>query len=641
MVRSSYQYDAIIVNDNNDDVHENEVEEATTHRLHRRHQKMSFQLLVVMMASVVMLAILYRYNEYDGLDASTGTGSLLSFLGGDVHSHDNNNHKHKHAASSSSSLSFLEPQKIPMPHGVNFGSWLSLEDYFYVGATGAVEVATPDENTVGICLPPLHVGQAGAPAWQSETDLLASLLALAGDDSNNNNDNSAVVAHALQVFHAHRTTFITEADLYKLSHEMGIKHVRVPLGWCFTDANPETEIHEDSTDEELLEKFTCEDPFYKDEGVRWPAIPRRLLERFLRSCAKVGITASLDLHTYPGATSPGTFSGIWPKPPRFWKHDDPTKPEQDFGRQLYRDFVKWIEGLDPEALDGVLGISPMNEPAHLAGAFANNPERDYLPPLPEDVAQRYLEELDHSEYIPDGPHLRVFLWLRDAVEVFRGSQLPKLGIQLHVNVHESVLIEDLLVDNDHGDYGGRGNLASHKLIAAWWSKTTDSHERKDWAVLDLHHYHAWSPSCLGASDGPPSGNYACGDVEGRNAALQRCTEWATTIYRSAVDELCGKGAKLMSGEFSTSTHHRVRHACNDIDTLKTSYLMQVHAAKEADVDLYYWSYKMPFGGAFRSAWSFSELMYLLGVTNRPDQDSFHCGGHMPHDGEVTDDFFSG
>jgi hypothetical protein len=108
-----------------------------------------------------------------------------------------------------------------------------------------------------------------------------------------------------------------------------------------------------------------------------------------------------------------------------------------------------------------------------------------------------------------------------------------------------------------------------------------------------------------------------------------------------VDELCGPGAKLMSGEFSTSTHHRVRHACNDVDTLKMSYSMQLQAAKDAEVDMYYWSYKMPFGGAFRSAWSFSELMYLLGVSNRPDVDTFNCGGHIPRDGEFTDDFFSG
>jgi aryl-phospho-beta-D-glucosidase BglC (GH1 family) len=123
--------------------------------------------------------------------------------------------------------------------------------------------------------------------------------------------NSTSTAKTLKVFHAHRTSFITEYDLRHLSN-MGIRHVRVPLSWCFTDHDPDTEItdldeKDPNTTASLLEKFTCPDPFYPD--VVWPAIPKVLLTRFLRSCTKFGITASLDLHTYPGATSPGTFSG--------------------------------------------------------------------------------------------------------------------------------------------------------------------------------------------------------------------------------------------------------------------------------------------------------------------------------------------
>ena len=95
----------------------------------------------------------------------------------------------------------------------------------------------------------------------------------------------------------------------------------------------------------------------------------------------------------------------------------------------------------------------------------------------------------------------------------------------------------------------------------------------------------------------------------------------------------------MSGEFSASTHHGVRHACNDIDTLNATYWMQMKAAEKAKVDMYFWSYKMPYGGAFRSAWSFTELMYLLGMTNRPDLATASCGGHIPHVDEVTDDYF--
>ena len=95
----------------------------------------------------------------------------------------------------------------------------------------------------------------------------------------------------------------------------------------------------------------------------------------------------------------------------------------------------------------------------------------------------------------------------------------------------------------------------------------------------------------------------------------------------------------MSGEFSSSTHHRVRHACNDITSLQATYTAQMEAAQAAQVEMYYWSYKMPFGGAFKSAWSFSQLMYLLGVSDRPDESTYNCGEHISHPQEVTDDIF--
>eukprot|EP00977_Amphora_coffeiformis_P017538 scaffold5783_cov129-Amphora_coffeaeformis.AAC.4 len=643
--------------------------------------------LITALVVVVIVGMVFYDAKTDKASAFSSSGRpqekmmmIRSPLWGSSHKHQHKHHHKQHETLTSASSSASKDDDdveddddddddtvtatgtttpaIPMPHGVNLGSWLSLEDYFYVGDNGAVEVATPDQNTAAVCLPPLHVGQVGAPDWQSETDLLKNML------------QRTTAAKAIKVFHAHRMTFITQHDLESIA-QMGIKHVRVPLSWCFTDYDPDVEItslEEDDDDNttraELLEKFTCLDPYYQDEDVRWPAIPRILLERFLRACAKLGITASLDLHTYPGATSPGTFSGVWPKQPRFWNYDDPAGTNTsnsssnnettiDFGRQLYRDFIAWMEQLDDEVLKGVLGISPMNEPAHLAGVFAHVPTRNYLPPLPSNLAKSYLHDLNHhSTYkMPDGPHLRVLLWIADAVEVFRTSKLARHGKQLHVNLHESVLAESIVkqtyTDDDDDDVAmhaiadkeTKSSFASIKLLAAWWNKTTTPTERQDWAILDIHHYHAWSKECSGATDGPPSGNYSCGDVVGRNAALERCAEWAPQIYRAAVDEMCGKGAKLMSGEFSTSTHHRVRHACNDIDTLRTSFLTQMKAAQKANVKMYYWSFKMPFGGAFRSAWSFTELMYLLGVTDRPDEDSMGCGEQFLHDEQVTDDFF--
>ena len=144
---------------------------------------------------------------------------------------------------------------MEMPSGVNLGSWLSLEDYFFA-AGAAVEVATPFNKTVASCLPPLHTGASTGPRWDSETDLLQSLTS------------QTTLAHALRVFHAFRVAFIDwEDDLATLA-SLGVEHVRVPLSWCLTDEDPNT-IDDKEDDSLLAKKFTCEDPFY--DGVRWPA----------------------------------------------------------------------------------------------------------------------------------------------------------------------------------------------------------------------------------------------------------------------------------------------------------------------------------------------------------------------------------
>lgn len=372
-------------------------------------------------------------------------------------------------------------------------------------------------------------------------------------------------------------------------------------------------------------------------------MPRGFIAGFLRACAAHGIGATLDIHTYPGATSIGTFSGLWPRWPRFWTHGD--KPGTlDVGRTLLHDFISWCESLaeqDPDAFQGLRAISPMNEPAHLAGLFGPSDKLSFLPELPPDVAHAYLQKLapssKHYTTVPDGPHLRVLMWLRDAVNAFRESSLPSLGKELHLNIHESIFSSFVLPPHDGDDPAG-AHPGATRIIAAWWRGTTSAQERNTWAVLDMHHYHAWETACQGTSDG--RGNYTCGDIVGRDETLARCTSWATNAFRKAFDEECGPGARLASAEFSASTHHLVRHACNDLATLRYSYQQQIEAAKAANVELFWWSYKMPYGGAFRAAWSFKHLMYLLGVTSRPDESNYGCSDHVALGDEPNDDIFA-
>jgi hypothetical protein len=123
------------------------------------------------------------------------------------------------------------------------------------------------------------------------------------------------------------------------------------------------------------------------------------------------------------------------------------------------------------------------------------------------MARDYLNELlapssssKHLTTVPNGPHLRVLMWLRDAVNAFRESSIPSLGQELHVNIHESILSASVLPAHDGDDHTG-GHPGATRIIAAWWRSTTSPQERNTWAVLDMHHYHAWEPACQGALDG--------------------------------------------------------------------------------------------------------------------------------------------
>ena len=522
---------------------------------------------------------------------------------------------------------------LPMPVGVNLGSWLSLEDYFYVGPSGASEVATPDDKTVGSCLPPLHVGPDTGPRWNSETDLYANLTSMKGGS----------IKRTIQIFHGFRMSYLDwDEELAQIS-KLGIERVRVSISWCLTDHDPNIDpllgkdddislSEEEET--ELERRYTCLDPFFAKRGeqVRWPAVPRPFLASFLEACSRHNLKATLDIHTYPGGTSIGTFSGVWPRRCLFWEYDDPENVENDIGRGLLRDFFEWVTSLRDSnhlAFEGIAGITPMNEPGHLAGLFgpgsANPNIKSFLPSLPDKVANDFLAELGTGNggiNVPDGPHLRVLKWQSDAIETFRRTTLADDGIELYVNVHESVFTPSLapkgLDDDEKLEY-------ATGIFGAWWAKATTPEERASSIVLDMHRYHAWGPTCQGTVDGPPSGNYTCGDDISTSQTIFRCSMWAK-MYREVMNEQLGEGARLMSAEFSASTHHSVLHSCTDTSTLRKTYLAQVEVANDHEVELFWWSWKMPHGGMFRPAWSFKHFLHRLGVEGfGPDESEVVCG----------------
>jgi hypothetical protein len=74
------------------------------------------------------------------------------------------------------------------------------------------------------------------------------------------------------------------------------------MSWCLTDHDPRKVNLKAASEAEVTANFTCEDPYFGKE-VLWPAIPKPLVEDFLRACNKYGLKAALDIHTYPGGTS--------------------------------------------------------------------------------------------------------------------------------------------------------------------------------------------------------------------------------------------------------------------------------------------------------------------------------------------------
>jgi hypothetical protein len=331
------------------------------------------------------------------------------------------------ASSGASSSSYAKKKRASsfrqyIPPGVNLASWYSLEDWFFVGDRGAVEVATPDDDIAANCLPPLHVDGGTGPRWNSETDLLAGLVrhysssnmssSSSSSSSNHPRSSSATVeaaalkeveegeveeggglelgpwGKAIRTIHAFRSSYYdVETELRTMS-ELGIEYVRIPVSWCWTDYDPsylytllpppsdddtstsssnnnDDDNYSYMTDTEIKHKFTCRDPYYPE--VHWPAISRPHFRRVLRACAKYNIGATIDLHTYPGGTSIGTFSGVWPRYSKFWTHGDVPSTATlttssdtsdigtDVGRTLLANFIRWMESLevsDPIAFKG-------------------------------------------------------------------------------------------------------------------------------------------------------------------------------------------------------------------------------------------------------------------------------------------------
>lgn len=431
----------------------------------------------------------------------------------------------------------------------NLGSWLCLEDWFFSGAVGRY-VSTPAAmpRGQGACLPPNVPGPLPEP-WPSEGILVKQLVDRSGKD------------FAIEAFKAHRESFVTNRDFQQLI-QLGIRSVRIPIHWCiFADALAAVDAdiygkHDADTDTAILP-----DPYYKDE-VFCATIPRKWFEQKIRDAAAAGLTVVLDVHTMPGGSSDGTYSGIWPLRPQFWqgnaKVGNGTVSLRSVGNLIAQKFIDWVETLD-DLVDGghIRGLCFMNEPAHMS--FGKNWVNDQ-----EDII-KFLDSYSHS---------------------FRQSSLPARKVRLYIQVIDT-------------------GFANWTRVPEWYHGSFSKEERFSWAVISLHFYTAW-----GGAQGSriPGTGYQCeDDLEKIRGVLVGATR---SFAQNFVSQFRGLRAVT---EWSMGSHYDASLACKTDEVLRIIFQENVNAFavlahSETDrIEPFFWSWKLPYGPEFRQGWSLKDF----------------------------------
>jgi len=353
----------------------------------------------------------------------------------------------------------------PLPAGltgVNLGSWLCLEDWFFSGEDGRY-VDSGWQTGQGNCLVPEKPELDFQ--WKSEGELTRRL----GKE-------------AAKVIGAHRRTFITEADFAQAA-KLGIKTVRIPITWAaFADALSEISPKHYGRHDPDTEEVPIPDPFYHKD-IYMLTIPRDFLRSILDWAANHELKVVWDIHAHPGGSANGTFNGIWPRVPAFWhessKLGDKSVPLTEAGLLVTRALIKWVEGLGSRHQKAIAGLTLMNEPAHLSWG----------------------EDWSSNDAVLD--------WLTKAADVFRNSSLPKRGLRLYVNLVETAF------GNWGADFGS--------VVPTWWYNTFSDDERRDWAVIDRHKYYSWDKQCSGC-DGDMCGWRCDTPADASRSRLRGCIE---------------------------------------------------------------------------------------------------------------------
>src|SRR5262249_11758209 len=140
---------------------------------------------------------------------------------------------------------------------------------------------------------------------------------------------------------------------------------------------------------------------------------------------------------------------------------------QENFQTIFQNLISWASGLfslqDQSYANGLAGLMPMNEPAHLLG----NPQ----------ARCNSTTNWGITSYQP------VLDTLALAVQDFKHSSLPSHHVYLYMNIIETMFPVTM------------SDSQIYQIIGSWWNKITSSADQQQWAILDIHHYIAWDSSC--------------------------------------------------------------------------------------------------------------------------------------------------
>lgn len=453
--------------------------------------------------------------------------------------------------------------------GVNFGGWLVLEDWFFSKAEDNDRtelVASRKTHGEGFVFPS-SCGDAsltfdGGSGWRSEGELTSNLLQAYQENQ---------AADPLVLFARHRATYITKRDYEQLA-TLGVTKIRLPIPWqAFADAlcdNASNVLSKYCNDDPVNRPVVVPDPYYIDK-ISLVTVPRAILSSFVSDAHDKGLKVIFDIHTMPGGSSDGTYSSTWPNPPAFWQQNVTDGVAlQSLGLKVVEALVGWVASLGA-LREAVAGFTFMNEPAMQAHGGA---------------------ALGGASWLDD--HNDVLDWLAAAGRIFESAR-QKLSphTRVYVNLHESAF--------RHGLFHWPWESPVDPEVSWFMRQYADS----PWAVLDIHHYHAWKAS-------PPE----CDGIS-LQAILDDHVKWVDSTF--SVLDLKGR---LAMSEYSASTFHEVALACRETRFLRAFVYGQAAACTASGVEPFFWTWRMPEGGIFQRGWS---LKLIAGFENESKGRS--CG----------------